>query len=145
MHKLGFDKNKKEEKTLQKPTQSTQLFKSVGMFDPSFVSQVDKKEEKIDVQTLTNTEDIEDFYDYTENCLIMIKKMKIPELKDIEHLCLDLPKRLLKKKLAIFDLDETLIHCELKNIDKADKIITITLKNGAKARVSHKIYLIDRS
>ncbi len=63
--------------------------------------------------------------------------MTIPPLKDIEHLQIELPSKLTKKKLAIFDLDETLIHCELKNLDKADKVITIKLKNGSKARVRY--------
>jgi hypothetical protein len=120
--------------SLQKPTQSALQFGPV--FDSSLITQVSKKEEKIDIQTLTNTEEIEDFYDYTENCLHTIGKMKIPEVKEIEHLQIELPARLLNKKLAVFDLDETLVHCELKNIEKADKIITIKLKNGSKARVS---------
>lgn len=133
--KVGLKSNeKKEEKTLQKHTQSSQQFKTPSL-DPSFVSQVDKKEEKVDLQQLTNTEDILDFYDYTENCLNLINKMSIPPLKEIEHLQIELPSKLTKKKLAIFDLDETLIHCELKNLDKADKVITIKLKNGSKARV----------
>jgi len=121
--------------TLQKPTQSALQFGPI--LDPSLITQVAKKEEKIDIQTLTNTEEIEDFYDYTENCLHTIGKMKVPDLKEIEHLQIELPSKLLKKKLAVFDLDETLVHCELKNIDKADKIITIKLKNGSKARVSY--------
>ena len=134
--KLGKTENNME-KTLQKHTQSTQQFKTPGStLDPSFVSQVDKNTEKEDLQQLTNIEDIKDFYDYTENCLMLINKMKMPDLKEIEHLQLELPSKLLKKRLAIFDLDETLVHCELKNIDKADKVITIKLKNGSKARVS---------
>lgn len=91
--------------------------------------------EKIDIQNLTNIEEIKDFYDYTENCLHLISKMVIPPLSEIESMLLDLPDKLLKKKLAIFDLDETLVHCELKNPQKADKIITIKLTNGQKARV----------
>ena len=62
--------------------------------------------------------------------------MTMPPINDIEHLLLDLPDKFLAKKLAIFDLDETLVHCELKNPQKADKIITIKLTNGQKARVS---------
>lgn len=62
----------------------------------------------------------------------------MPSLEEIEPLRLDLPEKLLKKKLAIFDLDETLIHCELKNPQKAEKLITIKLPNGTKARVSNK-------
>lgn len=64
----------------------------------------------------------------------------MPSLEEIEHLRLDLPEKLLKKKLAIFDLDETLIHCELKNPQKAEKLITIKLPNGTKARVSSYLH-----
>lgn len=99
----------------------------------SLVTQVP---EKIDIQNLTNIEEIKDFYDYTENCLHLISQMTMPPLNEIEHLLIDLPEKFLHKKLAIFDLDETLVHCELKNPQKADKIITIKLTNGQKARVS---------
>ncbi len=67
-------------------------------------------EEKI--ISLTNMEMISDFYEYTENCMRLIadldpkiKLNKIPQRDFIfkEHLE--------RKKIAIFDLDETLIHC----------------------------------
>lgn len=96
------------------------------------VAQVDKK---IDIKQLTSIEEIKDYYEYTENCLKMISKLEIPDEKDIEHLKLELPDKLTKKKLAVFDLDETLIHCELKEPQKAEKLITITLPNMKKARV----------
>lgn len=95
--------------------------------------------EKYDIQNLTNIEEIKDFYDYTENCLLLISKLSVPDPKEIESLKIDLPEPLTKKRLAIFDLDETLIHCELKNISKAEKIITIKLPNGNKARVGLNI------
>jgi len=130
--------------TLTKPTQSAVIFsKHKNIIDPSIITQVDKKEDKkedkTELQNLTNIEEIKDFYDYTENCLVIISKMKIPSLEEIEHLRLELPSKLLDKKLAIFDLDETLIHCELKNIEKADKIISIKLKNGNKTKVGINI------
>lgn len=96
----------------------------------------------MDIKNLTNIEEIKDYYEYTENCLQLISKLQMPSLEEIEHLRLDLPEKLLKKKLAIFDLDETLIHCELKNPQKAEKLITIKLPNGTKARVSEFIYLL---
>ena len=98
----------------------------------SIVTQVD---EKIDIQNLTNIEEIKDYYEYTENCLQVISSLLKPSDEKIEELKLDLPEKFLKKKLAIFDLDETLIHCELKNPLKAEKIITIKLPNGNKTRV----------
>ena len=36
----------------------------------------------------------------------------------------------LEKKLLVFDLDETLVHCITDNIEKADKTITVTLNTG---------------
>lgn len=103
------------------------------------VTQVQQKnvdaDEKIDIQKLTNIEEIKDYYEYTENCLQLISKLEMPPLEEIAHLQLDLPEKLLKKKLAIFDLDETLIHCELKKPQNAEKLITIKLPNGNKARV----------
>jgi hypothetical protein len=102
------------------------------------VAQVDKK---MDIKQWTSIEEIKDYYEYTENCLKVIAKLEVPEEKDIEHLKLELPEKLTKKKLAIFDLDETLIHCELKEPQKADKLITITLPNMKKARVS-EVFII---
>jgi len=99
------------------------------------ITQVDKKED-YEIKTLTNIEEIKDFYEYTENCLKLISTLKVPPMEEIEHLRIDLPDKAIKKKLAIFDLDETLIHCELKEPAKAEKLINIKLPNGNKARVS---------
>lgn len=88
------------------------------------------------LKTLTNIEEIRDFMDYTENCLKMILSLKKPKEFEIDKMKLDLPEYMtVKKKLAIFDLDETLVHCELKNPKAADKIISIKLPNGSKAKV----------
>lgn len=70
--------------------------------------------------------------------------MKMPPENEIEHLKIDLPDSCLtKKKLAVFDLDETLVHCELKNPSKAQTPINIKLPNGKTARVSD-LYYINR-
>jgi hypothetical protein len=117
-----------------KPISQSAVFNSD---DPNSIANiVTQVDEKMDIKNLTNIEEIKDYYEYTENCLQLISKLKMPSIEEIEHLRLDLPDKLLKKKLAIFDLDETLIHCELKNPQKAEKLITIKLPNGTKARVS---------
>jgi len=88
------------------------------------------------LKSLTNIEEIKDFMDYTENCLKLISTLVMPSELEIDDLKLNLPEYMtMKKKLAIFDLDETLVHCELENIKSAEKIINIKLPNGGKAKV----------
>ena len=94
-------------------------------------------EEKNQVEKLTNTEDIKDFYEYTEECLKRIIKLKVPSMNEIKDLLFDLPfeNELKKKKLAIFDLDETLVHCEAKKPMSAQKQIMCDLPSGGQAKV----------
>jgi hypothetical protein len=122
---------KSNSKKKKDPSKSAQVIEFDSKLD-SLVTQVD---EKIDIQNLTNIEEIKDYYEYTENCMQLISKLTMPDIKEIEHLLLDLPEKLTKKKLAIFDLDETLVHCELKQPQKAEKLIQIKLPSGAKTRV----------
>ena len=65
---------------------------------------------------MTNTEEIKDFYEYIEECMKRIAVINIPDDKSIQHLKIDLPfeEELKVKKLAIFDLDETLVHSAFK-------------------------------
>lgn len=93
------------------------------------------------VQNLTNQEDIKDFYEYTEECLKRIIKLEIPNMDEIKELLFDLPfeEDLKTKKLAIFDLDETLIHCEIKKPQKGQVQIMVNLPSGDKAKVSVKL------
>ena len=84
------------------------------------------QENEEDIKSLSNTEEINDFYEFNENCYqviddiipinnIPLPKISFPFFKDVPS----------KKKIAIFDLDETLAHSEFKNIDKAQNIITV--------------------
>ena len=95
-----------------------------------------QEETKI-VQNLTNQEDIKDFYEYTEECLKRIIKLEIPSLEEIQELLFNLPfeEELKTKKLAIFDLDETLIHCEIKKPQKGQVQILVNLPSGDTAKV----------
>ena len=100
------------------------------------IENLSAEEEKI-VQNLTNSEDIKDFYASTEECLKRIASLKIPDISTIEHLRFDLPfeEELKTKKLAIFDLDETLVRCEAKKPKKGKVQINIKLPNGEYAMV----------
>jgi len=109
------------------------------------VTQVNQNEgnEKLDnIENYVSIEEIKDYYEYAENCLKIITKLIQPPIENLENLMVELPEKYNKKKLAIFDLDETLIHCELKQPQKAERIINITLPNKKKARVSSIFYLI---
>jgi Dullard-like phosphatase family protein len=95
------------------------------------------------VKSLTNTEDIKDFYEYTEECMRRILKLKMPEVAEIQHLMFDLPENLMKeletKKLAIFDLDETLVHAEIKKPNEGDVQIKVKLPNGGTQKIGLNI------
>ena len=84
------------------------------------------QENEEDIKSLSNTEEINDFYEFNENCYqviddiipinnIPLPKISFPFFKDVPS----------KKKIAIFDLDETMAHSEFKNIEKAQNIITV--------------------
>lgn len=90
------------------------------------------------IKTFTNTEEIKDFYVYTEECMKRIVNLKVPEDKEIQHLLVDLPfhEELKTKKLAVFDLDETLVHCEIRDPSKGEVQLQVNLPNGQKAKVS---------
>lgn len=97
---------------------------------------VTKVDEKVELKNFTSIEEIKDFYEYTENCLKMIPELgPPPNEEELMNHYVELPEKLLNKKLIVFDLDETLIHCELKNIEKADMTITVSL-NNKKIRVN---------
>ena len=95
---------------------------------------------KENIESYSNKEKIENFNEHLELCLETIIDLDMksqPRCKmDINF---NFPKELQKKKIALFDLDETLIHCvgeikpdqnpELKYDDK----ITVNLPIGRKA------------
>ena len=69
-----------------------------------------------EINSYTNTENISDFYEYTNNCFKKI--LELPpkrDLKESEYVNISFNN---DKKTLIFDLDETLIHCQTKNIKK---------------------------
>ena len=79
-------------------------------------------------KTFTNTEIISDFYDYTENCIRLILDLKP------KSACVMLPKNIqfdknAHKRIAVFDIDETLIHCtgQVKQGQNPKDFIQVTL------------------
>ena len=94
---------------------------------------INKDNDNSNVKEMTNIQEINNFHDYTRLCMEIIAKMEIPDESASTKQFVTLPFENLigfgngKKRLAIFDLDETLIHCELKDIDSAQKKIKIKM------------------
>ena len=100
-------------------------------------------EEKI--ISLTNMEMISDFYAYTENCMRLITELESKEKQKNK-----IPPRdfifednLERKKIAIFDLDETLIHCvgdiRTKKNEEYQQKITVTMPTKTQVQIGINI------
>jgi Dullard-like phosphatase family protein len=95
-----------------------------------------------DLKALTNTQDIRDFHEYTKEC---IQDMKKVVMKDTCPAKVSLESVHLKqiqngeKKLAVFDLDETLIHREVENVSDCDEVIEVTMPNKSIAKIGINI------
>lgn len=94
---------------------------------------INKDNDNTNVKEMTNIQEINNFHDYTRLCMEIIAKMEIPDESTLTKQFVTLPFENQigfgkgKKRLAIFDLDETLVHCELKDIDSAQKKIKIKM------------------
>ena len=98
------------------------------------------------IQFFTNTENITDFYEYTEICFEHISKLgNKPKIKEFQYVNLNFSDEEKNKKIALLDLDETLIHCigEIKNDNikkmKCDKIIEVILPTKKKVKIGINI------
>ena len=95
------------------------------------------------VKNLTNTETISDFYEYTEKCMSMILDLdpsKQNKIKDKVNF--NFPPEENNKKIALFDLDETLVHCT-GEINKGNKkyqnIVEVTLPSNKTVKIGVNI------
>jgi len=104
-------------------------------------SSTNNKDLTAQLKKLSNTEEIKDFYEYTEICIKKINLLAVPSQKDINDLQKTVKFRddLKNKKIAVFDLDETLIHSEPKNISKCDVIIDVKVPSGEIAKIGVNI------
>ena len=107
-------------------------------------------QEKNEMNLMTNTQDIPNFYEYTKSCMKLIK-----ELEENKILTKDLTSSIGrqvnlpfidkiglgpgKKRLAIFDLDETLIHYEQDLSKKAQIEVEVLLPNKQKKKIGINI------
>jgi predicted HAD superfamily phosphohydrolase YqeG len=90
-----------------------------------------------EVNSLSNIEEITNFYSYTEKCFEMmfyLEKEKIINKCTPLNFPFDKIINEKKKKLVIFDLDETLVHCQVKNIEECQYQIDINLPSKKKQK-----------
>ena len=96
------------------------------------------KNRKEKITELTNKQNIENMNDYTKKCLQLIPDLyelgdKMPRCKQKIH-----PNLVGKKKVALFDLDETIVHCigeiNMNNVEsfsmQSDAKIKVQLPGG---------------
>ena len=70
------------------------------------------KNKKEIIEILSDTENINNFYEYMEICFQTLQDINIKEVpKSNYKLKMSFPKEIQNRKLALFDLDETLVHC----------------------------------
>ena len=91
------------------------------------------KNKKEILEILSDKENIENYYEYLSICLKTLKEMSKSEVPKSKYkLKFKFPEEILHKKIALFDLDETLVHCvgEIteKNKDKKEFINTNKIK-----------------
>jgi Dullard-like phosphatase family protein len=85
------------------------------------------RKDKIDrekEETNGNNKEIKEFYETTEEYMKKIPKLKPPTIEDLDKLSIEIP-NCLNKKIVVFDLDETLVHCETKAINKCEIVIKL--------------------
>ena len=97
------------------------------------------------VYNSNNIDDIRDFHEYTQECMKVLNKVEVDINEDFEAMKVDLDENYVKmiksgeKALAVFDLDETLIHREVEDFDDCDKVINVSLPDVQKNQIG--IYL----
>ncbi len=98
------------------------------------------------VKNFTNTENISDFYEYTERCMEMILELdKSQQVKIKEKVNFNFPKEESFKKIVLFDLDETLAHCigeikgDMSNKRKYKHVVDVTLPSKKKTKIGINI------
>ena len=107
--------------------------------------QVDPLVKRLEEETksYTNSIEISNFYDYTKTCMSIII-----ELLDSKDTAIK-PKKVkikneyndkgTRKKLAVFDIDETLIHCVIKDYENCKHIINIKMPTGKETKIGLNI------
>lgn len=91
-----------------------------------------------DVEIKENNKEIKEFYETTEEFMKKIPKLKPPTKEDLDKLSIEIPLNH-KKKIVVFDLDETLVHCETKSINKCEIVIKLNSPSSEISKIGLNI------
>ena len=111
------------------------------------VDSEDQNKEK-DVEMEMLYQDIIEFHEYTDECFKRASTVVYPSLEEIQKFLIDFPLvDLMKstgKKLCVWDLDETLIHCIHDKPESADVQIDIQFPSKVtRVTFTFLFYLLD--
>ena len=142
-HNDSFDEIIKNSNSKKKSKNKKKEFRKYSSFHPVKKNSKNIKtflqENSEEIKALSNAEEIHDFRLYNETCISYLDDL-VPINKNLPKVSFDffenIPK---KKKLCIFDLDETLVHSEYKDINSAQNIITVTLPSDKKVKIGLNI------
>jgi len=131
---MPLKKEKEKEKLKLKKSSST-LNNPILKLNPHFTSLEDE------AKSMTNTIEIANFYEYTKNCMRIIVELRENKSKASFPNKVKILNPNNRKKLAVFDLDETLIHgvVNISNYKKEENIISITLPSKKIAKIGVNI------
>ena len=132
--------NKRAKTTDNKSDESSP--RSIDNSSNSIISEEEEEErknQKEEMKEMTNIQEITDFNQYTKNCMELIDEMNSKGALELSKYPITKEREVIlpfvneiakgKKRLAIFDLDETLIHCELNPENKSQTTIDVVLPN----------------
>ena len=138
-----FTENEKEKEKNKESNKKIKTLKSQKIPSPPLLNNpilvksplVSSLEEE--AKSMTNTIELANFYEYTKNCMRIIVELKENKSKASKPNKVKILNPDNHKKLAVFDLDETLIHgvVNVQNYHKEENIISVTLPSKKIARI----------
>ncbi len=131
-NKEKIEKVKKIKKLKSQKIPSPPLLNNPILVKNNIVSSLEDE-----TKSMTNTIEIQNFYEYTKNCMRIIVELKENKSKASKPNKVKILNPDNHKKLAVFDLDETLIHgvVNINNYNKLENIISITLPSKKIAKI----------
>jgi CTD small phosphatase-like protein 2 len=133
---LENDKEKKEKRIKKLKFQKLKT-SSIPINNNLIFKKTLEKNLQDEAKSMTNTIEIANFYEYTKNCMRIIVELKENKSKASKPNKVKILNPDNNKKLAVFDLDETLIHgvVNINNYNKLENIISITLPSKKIAKI----------